>query len=282
MSFGGLRLDQSWDISIPVRFTEPTVEAWGLPAPTQQAVEAGSFVGDVARGGSANCRELRVIPHTAGTHTECVGHIVSDPVTIRSVHRRPLSYALLLTVPAQPLGESGERYSGEFAGDDRVITAQELAAALRNLHSRHGWGTRRIPTALVIRTQDGPSDLQSRRWTDSNPPYLTLEAVEWVKSFGALDLLLDVPSIDREWDGGTLPAHHAWWDVEPGARTLSGPPSPRTLTEFVSVPAALYDGLYALLLQVPAIESDAAPSRPVLVALADSGTPTVDIEIRHV
>jgi hypothetical protein len=74
-------------------------------------------------------------------------------------------------------------------------------------------------------------------------------------------LLLDLPSVDREEDGGVLAAHHAFWD-HPGTLDLE-----RTITELIHVPPTAKDGDYLLELQLPRIMNDAAPSRPVLYAL---------------
>jgi len=78
---------------------------------------------------------------------------------------------------------------------------------------------------------------------------------------GIEHLLIDLPSIDPEVDGGALAAHRALW-TEDGRH--------RTITELIRVPTSLTDGLYLLNLQVAAFENDAAPSRPVVFALARS------------
>ena len=75
---------------------------------------------------------------------------------------------------------------------------------------------------------------------------------------GVKHLLVDLPSVDREVDGGRLEAHHAFWTV---------PDNPRhgcTITELIHVPDSAPDGLYLLNLQVAPMDNDAAISRPVL------------------
>ena len=74
-------------------------------------------------------------------------------------------------------------------------------------------------------------------------------------------LLHDLPSVDREEDGGVLAAHHAFWDF-PNTIDLD-----RTITEMLHVPSTVGDGEYLLELQLPHFMNDAAPSRPVLYAL---------------
>jgi hypothetical protein len=58
-----------------------------------------------------------------------------------------------------------------------------------------------------------------------------------------------------------MAAHKAWWCY---------PEQPRfdaSITELIYVPEEIPDGFYLLNLQVAPVESDAAPSRPVLYSL---------------
>jgi hypothetical protein len=112
-------------------------------------------------------------------------------------------------------------------------------------------------------------------------------------------LLVDLPSVDKEDDGGALIAHRTFFGVtatgtyhplsagpvvrakrsetdsatstaEVAAPSTTDGPSympHRTITEFCMFDNALPDGLYALSLQAAAIELDAAPSRPLLAPL---------------
>ena len=256
------------DIAIPVRFSQPQTRAWGIAPATQEPWRDGSFIGEIAEGGSVNCREMHFVAHSAGTHTECVGHIVADPVTMADIALRPVSLAALITVPLHPLGPSGETYGGTALADDDVVTARALTKALLAVGSPPR--SEFSPSSLVLRTQlDGVTRV-GRDWSNSNPPYLTDQAVDVLREAGFLDLLLDIPSIDREWDGGELPSHHRWWDLPAGVHRLQGTTCTRTITELIDVPQRLADGWYGLLLQVPSIASDAVPSRPVLYPLIAS------------
>ena len=78
---------------------------------------------------------------------------------------------------------------------------------------------------------------------------------------GVEHILVDLPSVDREVDGGRLEAHRAFWglpnDPRPGC----------TITELVYVPQNAPDGMYLLHLGVAPFVNDASPSRPVLFPL---------------
>jgi len=133
--------------------------------------------------------------------------------------------------------------------DDNVIDVEQLKLALPAIHV----------SALMVRTlPEGNSNLN---WSGTNPPYLSYLAAQWLKDVGVDHLLLDLPSVDREEDGGILAAHKEFWGL---------PETPRihaTITEFISVPDELEDGLYLLNLQVAAFDNDASPSRPILFRL---------------
>lgn len=253
------------DISIPVRFSGERTRAWGIAPSTQEPWRDGKFVGEIAEGGAVNCREMRIVAHSAGTHTECVGHIVADAITMVDVTPRPLSLALVITVTLHPLGSSGDTYGGTSMADDRVVCSSALRVALQA--AGRAPACEFSPTALVLRVNLPGVTRVGRDWSNTNPPYLTDQAIDVIKEAGFLDILLDIPSVDREWDGGGLPSHHRWWDLPAGVQHLQGKASARTITELIEVPMSVADGWYGLLLQVPSIASDAVPSRPVLYPL---------------
>lgn len=255
-------LDAVVDISNPISFADgPTASAFFLPTATATAFEAEGFVGDTGRGGSVNCHTLSLSPHGNGTHTECVGHIVNDPVTVPEVLKGGLFRALLLTVDLVGLGDSDESYRGRYEDDDDVITA----AAVKKARAALAIGDDERFDALVIRTRMEGLDKRFARWSGTNPPYPTYELLSLLEEWQVTHLVLDVPSLDREDDGGLVPNHHRYWGLGEGSRNLEGKaPSPRTVTELALVPAHVADGRYLLDLQVPPLLTDAVPSRPLL------------------
>jgi hypothetical protein len=80
---------------------------------------------------------------------------------------------------------------------------------------------------------------------------------------GVQHLLIDLPSVDREEDGGALAAHHLFWNVP------AAPNFQKTITELIYVPNEISDGDYILNLQVSNFANDAAPSRPMLFDLME-------------
>ena len=67
--------------------------------------------------------------------------------------------------------------------------------------------------------------------------------------------------MDKEVDGGELNAHNKFWNMDSEVRKTS------TITELIYVPNSVTDGLYLLNLQIPSMELDAVPSKPVLYKL---------------
>ena len=59
---------------------------------------------------------------------------------------------------------------------------------------------------LVIRTLPNDEGRGTKDWSGSNPCYLQSTACAWLRSIGVKHLLLDLPSVDREEDGGVLAA----------------------------------------------------------------------------
>jgi arylformamidase len=238
------------DISIPLRFNASQPTFFGAAAASEQPLAAGSFVGDVRQGGSCNCSIHTLVPHCNGTHTECVGHITRERMSVRNLAVHHLSAALLITVEPQSVG------------GDQIVTLPALQAAVEphRLADYH---------ALVVRTLPNDDSKLTRNYDTDPPPYFATDAMSWIVEHGIETLVVDLPSIDRAQDGGRLAAHRIFWGVPQGG--TSGALATRahaTITEMAFIPNTVADGAYLLNLQVPPFMSDAAPSRPILLPLS--------------
>src|SRR5687768_3134519 len=132
------------DISIPLRFNGPQPNAYGVEPASAKACEYGTLVGDTRRGGSVNFEQYTFIPHCSGTHTECVGHIMHERISIRDCLEDVFVPAVLVTV--EPQTESTEAYSESFEIGDKLITRHCLSGV--ELPAAKG-GT---DSALIVRT----------------------------------------------------------------------------------------------------------------------------------
>lgn len=242
------------DISIPLRFNGPQPNAYGVEAAVSKPVEAGELVGDTRLGGSVNFEQCTFIPHCNGTHTECVGHITDERISVRDCLREIFIPAMLVTV--EPKNIDGEE----------LITAEMLRMAVTPEEPAPADKSVRSP-ALIVRTLPNDESKLTRIYGEENvPPYFTAKAMEYIVECGFKHLLVDLPSIDRIFDDGKLTNHRIFWNVEAGGRETSAVTRVNsTITELIYVPSEVTDGKYLLNLQIAPFESDAAPSRPVLL-----------------
>jgi len=236
-----VNLNKPLDLSISYDPTSEGVRCFGANSPFANAIEDGSFVGDVSRGGPVNFFNLQLNVHGAGTHTEGEGHINSFQTPIGSVLKTFHFVARLLTMEPQKMS------------DDHVITKEQINQ-LDALHEE----------ALLIRTRPNAVDKKAKNYTGTNPPYFEPAALEVLKERGVKHLLIDLPSVDKEMDEGAVAAHKIWWDYP------SKEVSERTITELIFIPDEVPDGMYLLNMQVAPIVLDAAPSRIVIFKMVAS------------
>jgi arylformamidase len=230
-------LFQPIDISIPLVADKNCVNAWYVEPMKIEAVVNGTWIGDVNKGGSVNFRNITFNPHGNGTHTECVGHISKEFISINKCLKQFMFLAEVITLLPTQL-ENG----------DYVITKKQLKAALQNLK----------PEAIVIRTISNGLNKLTMQYSNTNPPYILSDAISYLNEIGVEHLLIDLPSIDKENDEGKLLSHHEFWQY-PSNTQLQ-----KTITEFIYVPNEISDGTYILNLQIASFENDASPSKPIL------------------
>lgn len=238
-----LKIDLSnpLDISIPIRDGKKNVNAWYIGPPK---IEPEQFDGDivsVSKGASVNFNTITFNPHSHGTHTETVGHIVSEKYSINKTLKQFFFLAEVITVAPENFEE------------DAVISAKQLRFAIGNKQRE----------AIVIRTIPNQKDKKTMQYSNTNWPYLTQDAIAYLVKKGVKHLLFDQPSVDREKDGGELRSHHTFWNTDGNIRKDA------TITEFIYVSNKVDDGCYMLNLQIAPFENDATPSKPILYKVLD-------------
>ena len=226
------------DISIPLRAGTENVNCFWAPPMAVEPVRMGSFVGSVDLGGPVNFVNIQLNPHGNGTHTECVGHISKEKFTINQCLRQFHFLARLVTVTPE-----------KMADGDHVVFKKHLLEKIQPGECE----------AIIIRTLPNFDEKLGAQYSGSNPPYFDHEAIAFLVECGCQHLLTDLPSVDREEDGGRLAAHKAWWQY-PGADVRKS----ATITELIFVENGVADGLYLLNLQIAPLEVDASPSKPVV------------------
>src|ERR1041384_204815 len=85
------------DLSIPMHFNGAQPNAYGAERAVSKPCEAGSLVGDTRLGGSCNFEQYTFIPHCNGTHTESIGHITKERITILDALKEVFIPAILIS-----------------------------------------------------------------------------------------------------------------------------------------------------------------------------------------
>lgn len=244
--------EKGMDISISMNPKGP--RAWYVEPMRIEPVRTEQFLGSVAEGGAVNFRDVYFNPHGHGTHTENVGHIIDTEVpVVRSIGSSHYM-AKLVTVDLMrqdALQDSTKDVTQDAEQGDWIVSEESLLGIDLNVE------------ALIIRTKPNDHSKMQRQYSGTNFPYLTIGAMQRIVDAGVQHLLVDLPSVDREEDGGALAAHHLFWDVP------AEPNFQKTITELIYVPNEISDGNYILNLQVSNFANDAAPSRPMLFDLEE-------------
>jgi kynurenine formamidase len=229
-------LSKPIDLSIPMRAGEENVNAFYIPPVKYEPFQAGTFIGDVSRGGSCNVFSISFNPHGNGTHTETVGHISIEKYPIYNCLKRFFFEAQVITV------------NPESMDGDKVITKNQLEKILKG----------RSAETLIIRTLPNDDNKKIAHYSGTNPAYMAKNAADYLRELSVNHLILDLPSIDREEDGGKLQAHHAFWNYPSNPRIHS------TITELSYIPENVKDGYYLMNLLIASFDNDASPSKPLL------------------
>jgi arylformamidase len=250
------------DLSIPLAFDAAQPAFFGAPPAAGTAVTAGSFVGDVRRGGSCNCSTYTLTPHCNGTHTECVGHITEERLSVRELAGEHLSAALLVSVSPVPAERTRETSDPAPVPGDHLITRAALEAAAGSHDFSHY-------RALVVRTLPNDASKRHRDYDNGEPAaFFSADAMRWIVTLGVTILVVDLPSIDRPNDQGRLTTHRIFWGLPAGGKTAAtAARRSATVTELAFIDDSIADGPYLLNLQVAPFVADAAPSRPILFPL---------------
>jgi arylformamidase len=230
------------DISIPLRHGVQNPNCFYAPPPSFTPVIADGFIGDTRQGGSVNFYNVQYNPHGNGTHTECVGHIAKERYYINECLKQFHTVGALITLTPTKQQQ------------DVIVTKDDIQAAISRIAT--------IPIeTLIVRTAPNTDLKLGFNYTETNPPYFSTEAMEYIVSLNIQHLVVDLPSVDREVDEGKLNAHNVFWNTAGTLRVKA------TITELVYIKNEIPDGLYFVNHQIPPIVLDASSSKVVLYAL---------------
>jgi arylformamidase len=236
--------NKGFDLSIPLQNTDKNPTAWYVSAPEIEPVMENGWIGSVKKGGSVNFNNIRFNPHGHTTHTECLGHITEKVHSINNTLSSFFFTAKIVTIQPEIIDNNGSI--------DQLITANQLKKAIGDSKTE----------ALIVRTLPN-TDKFTKHYSGTNPCYFESTGAEVLINLKIKHLLIDLPSVDREEDGGKLAFHHNFWEVP------NRPNFERTISELLFIPDEVKDGEYILNLQVASFENDAAPSRPIVFEIEE-------------
>ena len=155
-------------------------------------VVAGDMVGDTRRGGSVNFEQYTLIPHCNGTHTECVGHITKERISIIDCLKDVFIPAVLVSVEAQNID-----------GHESLLTKVGLLNAMEVI--TYVWATdrRATDTALIVRTL--PNDESKKNLLLEKQPsaeFVTQEQIGALAVYFCSDAAAQVRGVAWNIDGG--------------------------------------------------------------------------------
>lgn len=213
--------DKFIDLSLEVRpnaTDQPS--CFHLPSAVASPFSTGTFTCSVDAGASVNCSVISSLcPHSNGTHTECVGHVLPGSVTLKDIVPLPTFLpAIVLTITPilySTLPTKEQKYYPTGQPNDYIVNGTLLEEAFQKLVQVCTDDTS-VPTpsspsvskegllgflhhgGLILRTLPNTESKRSQQYGSTNPPYLTGTATLWAVDHGVQHLLIDLPSTDRE------------------------------------------------------------------------------------
>ena len=140
------------DISIPLKFNGSQPNTYNVDKATSIEYRDGQFIETQEKGGPCNFETYTFTPHCNGTHTECIGHITKERISISECLKEEhitcygcLSYTKKCT----------ESYIPNINEDDLIISKQDLQEQLNSVETC-------FLKALVVRTLPNNEDKKTR------------------------------------------------------------------------------------------------------------------------
>ena len=220
-------LSKPIDISIPLIFNNlDNPNAWYCPSPEAEPQRFSDFNIAVENGAAVNSMGVRLFPHGNGTHTEGVGHLMnqSNWVTVNQALRTFHCLARLISV-----------FPTRTSEGNSVILKTQIEKAL---------GHDEPFDALIVRTLPNHDLKPKMQWSGTNPAFFEDEALSFVAQMGIKHLLTDLPSVDKEDDGGKVAGHRAFWcydgeNLPAGRQGTERVRFDATITEMIYIPSTV-------------------------------------------
>tara|TARA_B100000700_G_scaffold330568_1_gene457502 strand:- start:2220 stop:3002 length:783 start_codon:yes stop_codon:yes gene_type:complete len=236
------------DISIPVTFNEDkNPKFYDISNPQKKYYQVDDTEYDIKKGAGCSVPMVHMNIHCSGTHTETANHIIKNAPLISDIDNLNFIPSQLISVT--PELNSDERYHANYDKNDGVITRRQLEKLITpNI----------FLDAIIIRTNPNDNDKKIRNYNLDHHPYLSTDAIKYLKNSGVKHIVIDTPSIDKFNDGGKLGNHRIFFT---NSNQLI---NKNTITELAFIPNEYLDGKYFLCIGVPNFKLDVAPSKPII------------------
>ena len=253
--------EEPLDISIPLNFTGPQPNFIGVGKATSHPYQSETVIGDIKEGGGCNFDTITLTTHCNGTHTECIGHITHENISLNNILTDTWILVELITIHPVKAGGTGDTYTEFMENNDLIIDRISIQNSFEKRQNIDG---------IVIRTLPNDDSKRFNTYTTSHEsPYFSNEAMAFFEQLKINHLIVDLPTIDRIDDGGILSNHHTFWHIPIGTYNVNKSTLHKTITEIAYIRNEISDGIYLMNLQIAPLVSDASPSRPILFKVID-------------
>lgn len=250
-----LDFSRQHDISIPVDFNGKQPNFYNVSKADMKPLKTDSILWSVSEKAPCNVPEITLNIHCNGTHTESVGHLLSNVNNIGEIVKDIFIPSLLITLEPTFFDLQPEEYHIKINNNEPILTAEMIKQEISKYM---------IPNlkGLVVRTLPNNDIKKEFYYPETLHPFFTSDAIEYMNNIGIKHLFVDTPSIDRFDDDGILGNHRLFWsDIDRKLNKYSD----KTITELCYISNRIKDGFYFINLQLPHFQLDAAPSRPILI-----------------
>jgi len=236
-------------IAIPVQFNQNKhPKFYDESNPEKKYYKSNGVEYNVDQNAGCNVPLITINIHCSGTHTETAAHVIKDSCFISDISNLNFIPATLISVT--PESNINESYHIPINDDDKMITKGTL--------EKYFDSDNEFSDCIIIRTLPNDDDKKVKNYNKHPHPFLSNNAVFFLKGRGVKHIVIDTPSIDRFDDGGQLKNHKIFFKNE------DDPINKNTITELVFIPNHCSDGKYFICIGIPKFKLDAAPSNPVI------------------
>ena len=186
--------DEGTSISIPVNFNKDlNPKFYDTNNPEKKYYLSDKVEYNLSKGAGCNVPLINMNIHCSGTHTESANHILGEGKFISEIKNLDFIPAQLISV--EPENSTNENYHVAYNSNDRMITKNILSSSKLNLD---------FIDSIIIRTLPNDDSKKTINYNNTHHPFLTNDAIRYIKDFGIKHILIDTPSVDRYDDDGKL------------------------------------------------------------------------------